>query len=186
MEQVLSYQEVLSLYASADVLVSLHRSEGLGLHLMEAMSLGKVVVATDWSGNADFMSPEATVGVPYRLVPVRTGHGAYRPEMGRPGQVWADADVEAAARALRWLHEQPERRRAMGTAAARLMDERRALVRAGGAFAELEARLARGVRPDVPFGWALWVTRRSLLWIGIRNEVGRRVELLRGAAGKGG
>ncbi len=46
----LPYEEVLSLYASCDVFVSLHRAEGLGLCLLEFMSMGKPVIATAWSG----------------------------------------------------------------------------------------------------------------------------------------
>src|SRR6202011_739764 len=55
-ENVLAYDEVLQLYASCDVFVGLHRAEGLGLGLMEAMALGKPVIATGWSGNMTFMN----------------------------------------------------------------------------------------------------------------------------------
>jgi glycosyltransferase involved in cell wall biosynthesis len=55
-DEVLTYQEVLSFYASCDVYVSLHRAEGLGLGMMEAMALGKPVIATAWSGNMSFMT----------------------------------------------------------------------------------------------------------------------------------
>ena len=48
LEESLEYERVLSFYASLDVYVSLHRSEGIGLGLMEAMSLGKPVIATGW------------------------------------------------------------------------------------------------------------------------------------------
>ena len=68
-DESLDYADVLRLYASCDVMLSLHRSEGLGLHLMEAMSLGTVVVATGWSGNCDFMTAENSIAIPYRLVP---------------------------------------------------------------------------------------------------------------------
>ena len=44
--------------AACDCYVSLHRSEGLGLTMAEAMAVGKPVVATAWSGNLDFMSDE--------------------------------------------------------------------------------------------------------------------------------
>jgi len=50
------YRQALSLYASCDVFVSLHRSEGLGLGLMESMALGKPVIGTAWSGNMTFMN----------------------------------------------------------------------------------------------------------------------------------
>jgi glycosyltransferase involved in cell wall biosynthesis len=143
-DRSLGYAEVLSLYASCDVMLSLHRSEGLGLHLMEAMALGKVVVATNWSGNTDFMTGADSVPVGYRLVPVRTDHGAYRPEVGRPGQEWAEADVSEAAAALRALHADPARRRELGRAAAAAMERRRAAALAGGTFDALESRLSEG------------------------------------------
>ena len=110
----LPYRDVLSLYASCDVLISLHRAEGLGLHLMEAMSLGLVVVATAWSGNMDYMTAENSFPVPYQLVPVESTNAAYAPEVGREGQVWAEADIDEAARVLRLTHEQPQLRERIG------------------------------------------------------------------------
>jgi glycosyltransferase involved in cell wall biosynthesis len=141
-DRSLGYAEVLSLYASCDVMLSLHRSEGLGLHLMEAMSLGKVVVATNWSGNTDFMTSEDSVPVGYRLVAVKTGHGIYRSEVGRPGQDWAEADLREAAEAMRALHESPGRRAGLGSAAAAAMERRRAAMLSGKAFDVLEEQLA--------------------------------------------
>jgi glycosyltransferase involved in cell wall biosynthesis len=138
----LSYRDVLALYASCDALVSLHRSEGLGLHLMEAMSLGRVVVATGWSGNMDFMGEGDSCLVPYSLVPVESTHSAYAPEVGREGQVWADPDVEAAAAIMCRLHEDPEWRRMVGDRAAASMRRRRAFVLRAEPIAEAE-RLAR-------------------------------------------
>jgi glycosyltransferase involved in cell wall biosynthesis len=144
-DRSLSYAEVLSLYASCDVMLSLHRSEGLGLHLMEAMTLGKVVVATNWSGNTDFMTSDDSVPVGYRLVAVKTNHGTYRPEVGRPGQQWAEADVQEAAEAMLALHGNPGRRGALGSAAAVAMERRREAMLSGKAFGALEERLAKDV-----------------------------------------
>jgi glycosyltransferase involved in cell wall biosynthesis len=142
----LSYEDVLRLYASCDAMISLHRSEGLGLHLMEAMSLGKAVMATGWSGNMDFMSPENSVPAGFRLVPVASRHLAYRAEVGREGQLWAEPDLAAAVEGLRRLHRNPERRRNLGVAAARDMEGRRVDMRKGMVFGELEDALgaARG------------------------------------------
>jgi glycosyltransferase involved in cell wall biosynthesis len=103
-----------ALYAEADVLLSLHRAEGFGLTIAEAMRRGVPAVATDWSGSADFLTPDVGVPVPARLVraedPQRTYH--------HPGMRWAEPDLEAAAAALRRLRADPALRQRLGTAAA--------------------------------------------------------------------
>jgi hypothetical protein len=161
LEEDLAYQDVLRLYASCDVMVSLHRSEGLGLHLMEAMSLGRVVVGTDWSGNRDFMEPSNAVPVGCRLVPIAPRHPEYMSEVGRPGQVWAEADQDAAAAALAALHADPSRRDRLGRAAAASMDERRRRVLRGGAFDEVEGVLAGAAGDPAGLGAALRAGRRG-------------------------
>ena len=80
--------ELNALMHAADAYVSLHRSEGFGLTLAEAMALGKPVVATGWSGNMDFMTPWNSCPVDYRLVTLDTDHGPYP-----RGQSWADPDT---------------------------------------------------------------------------------------------
>jgi glycosyltransferase involved in cell wall biosynthesis len=172
-DRSLSYAEVLSLYASCDVMLSLHRSEGLGLHLMEAMSLGKVVVATNWSGNTDFMTRDDAVPIGYRLVPVNTSHGTYRSEVDRPGQEWAEADVREAADAMRALHKNPERRRALGFAAAAAMECRREAMLSGKAFDALEDRLVaadgRTDRLSAAMRRTVQVARRGMLRAAMRR-----------------
>lgn len=113
-DEPLSYREVLALYASCDVLVSLHRAEGLGLSLLEAMSLGKPVVATAWSGNTDFMTGKNSCPVGYELVEVNAStQPAYASK--RAGvQQWADPDVDAAAAWMRRLADHPVLRRTIG------------------------------------------------------------------------
>lgn len=120
-----------ALTAMADIVLSLHRSEGFGLVPAEAMMLGRAVVATDWSGTADFLDASSAIPVPYRLVEARDPRGVFE----APGAVWAEADEGAAAAALRALADDPARRAALGAAAA---------VRAQAAFgtAALEAALA--------------------------------------------
>ncbi len=86
------------LYGEADVLLSLHRAEGFGLTLAEAMAGGLPVVATGYSGNLDFMPPGSAELVPYRRVPIARTEGDYR-----EGWPWAEPDLDAAAAALRRL-----------------------------------------------------------------------------------
>jgi glycosyltransferase involved in cell wall biosynthesis len=159
-DRTLSYPEVLGLYASCDVLLSLHRSEGLGLHLMEAMSLGKAVVATDWSGNTDFMTEGNSVPVGFELVPLRTTHPTYGIEVGRAGQVWAEPDAREAVEAMRRLHADRDWRLAIGVTAERDMQARREDVLSGRAFDALERAL--GELPRRP--WAL--TRATVRTLG--------------------
>jgi glycosyltransferase involved in cell wall biosynthesis len=103
-----------TLYSDADVLISLHRSEGFGLTLAEAMLRGLPVIATNWSGNVDFLTDDTGMPVPYRLVPAQDPQGTYQ----HPDLCWADADIEAAAAALRRLRADAGLRIRMGEAAA--------------------------------------------------------------------
>jgi glycosyltransferase involved in cell wall biosynthesis len=114
LEESLEYESVLSLYASLDVYISLHRSEGIGLGLMEAMSLGKPVVATGWSGNMSFMDRSNSCLVTYELVPVRSSIHVYSEEVLGPRAVWANPDVSNAAEWMRVLVERPDVRAAIG------------------------------------------------------------------------
>ncbi|MHB8761290.1 MAG: glycosyltransferase family 4 protein [Coriobacteriia bacterium] len=102
-DRMLDYGDVLSLYASSDVLVSLHRSEGLGLSLMEAMALGKPVITTAWSGNMDFSTPENSCLVGYDLVSVVSTVPAYASAVIGAGQRWAEPRVAEAAQHMRQL-----------------------------------------------------------------------------------
>ena len=94
--QMLSRPRVNGLLAACDAVVSLHRSEGFGLILAEAMSLAKPVIATGWSGNMDFMDSGNSCPVAYDLVTLPRTYGVYE-----AGQQWAEPDVEHAAHRLR-------------------------------------------------------------------------------------
>ncbi len=106
--------ENFRLIAESDILLSMHRSEGFGLILAEAMCYGRVVVATGWSGNMDFMTTENSCPVRYRLVPAHDPQGIY----DHRDQLWADPDPFDAARHLRRLGDPAERVR-LGARAAR-------------------------------------------------------------------
>lgn len=97
--EYLPHAELYGLAAACDVYVSLHRGEGFGLGMAEAMLLGRPVVATDWSANTEYCRPGASFPVPYRLVPV--GPDEYFTAMVE----WAEADVGAAAGSLRACYE---------------------------------------------------------------------------------
>ena len=63
----LNKTEVNSLIADVDVYVSLHRSEGFGLVMAEAMYVGTPVIATNWSGNTEFMNSDTACMVGYDM-----------------------------------------------------------------------------------------------------------------------
>ena len=88
--------------SSCDAYVSLHRSEGIGLTIAEAMGLGKPVIATGWSGNTDFMDVSNAFPVGYRLVELEENVGPYH-----AGEVWAEPSVEHAAELMRFVVDHP-------------------------------------------------------------------------------
>lgn len=96
LDESLPFPDLLSLYASADALVSLHRGEGLGLSLMEGMALGKPVLATAWSGNMDFMDESNSCLVPFTLVPPEPGTFYHTVSAGLDMR-WAEPSEDAAA-----------------------------------------------------------------------------------------
>jgi glycosyltransferase involved in cell wall biosynthesis len=92
-----SDEAMTALVRDADCVVSLHRSEGFGYLLSDAMAFGVPVIATDYSGNADFCTPETSYPVPYRLIAVPQGAARWRCD----GAQWADPDIDAAAAQMR-------------------------------------------------------------------------------------
>jgi glycosyltransferase involved in cell wall biosynthesis len=131
-------EEVISLYESCDVFVSLHRSEGLGLALMEAMFLEKPVIATGWSGNMDFMSDTNSCLVGYRMVPVASP--IYRSLIKDKAAFWAEPDVAEAAWWMRWLYDHPGERAEKGRQARTDMRRRHEECCRGEVFAAIEER----------------------------------------------
>ena len=94
-ERPLTGFETRSLINSSDCFVSLHRSEGFGRGLAEAMSLGKLVLGTGWSGNLDFMTADNSLLVNYVLRSLEKDEYPYA-----DGQFWAEPDVDHAATLL--------------------------------------------------------------------------------------
>jgi glycosyltransferase involved in cell wall biosynthesis/SAM-dependent methyltransferase len=98
-----------ALVAACDCYVSLHRAEGFGLTLGEAMALGKPVIATNFSGNTDFMGPDNSYLVDWRLTSVGEGGDNYPPE----GH-WAEPDLDHAAAVMRQVWEERDEARKRG------------------------------------------------------------------------
>ena len=106
----------LALVAAADCYVSLHRSEGLGLTMAEAMAAGTPVVATGYSGNLDFMPEGSALLVDHEVVPI--GPGSFYPAEGR----WAAPDLDHAAELLRKVWTDADLRARLSDAGRRALE----------------------------------------------------------------
>jgi glycosyltransferase involved in cell wall biosynthesis/SAM-dependent methyltransferase len=105
------------LMATCDAYVSLHRSEGFGITMAEAMALGKPTIATGYSGNLEFMDDDNSYLVDYELTTVPKGCEPY-PE----GAAWAEPNIEHAARQMRRVFDNPDEAAAMGAEAKRTIE----------------------------------------------------------------
>ena len=112
--KTVSDNEVKNLIRCCDSFVSLHRSEGYGRGLAEAMYLGKPLICTGYSGNLDFMDHASALMTDFDLVPVNQGEYPFS-----EGQVWADAHVDQAAEYMSKLYLDRDYARELGRAASR-------------------------------------------------------------------
>jgi len=103
LDEALSFKDRAALMNRCDCYVSLHRSEGLGLTMAEAMSIGKPVIATRYSGNLDFMNEENSLLCDYRLKEVGDGHPPY-PVNGK----WADVHISDVVKKMQFVVNNPE------------------------------------------------------------------------------
>lgn len=123
----LTRPEMDTLLATCDIYVSLHRSEGFGLGIAEAMALGKPVIATGYGGNTDFMPSGAGVTIGYTVRDISEDDHRFSPasmHWYKPGQMWAEPNVGQAARWLRLLAQQPDLRERVGHAGAAAVEQR--------------------------------------------------------------
>lgn len=102
-KETLTRDAVNSLIKCADVFVSLHRAEGFGLVMAEAMLLGTPTIATNWSANTEFMNNEVACMVDYKLIELEKDVFPFK-----KGSRWADPDVEQATRYMKKLYEDKE------------------------------------------------------------------------------
>ena len=136
---VLDTSDIMALMDSCDAYVSLHRSEGLGLTMAEAMLLGKPVVATRYSGNLDFMDDDNSLLVDCELVPIL---GAV-PPYTVPGARWAEPSIAHAAELMRRVYDDIPFREALGRRAKLSAEQNLSIDAAGRRFAERIASIRR-------------------------------------------
>lgn len=136
-----SKEETFGLQMVCDAYVSLHRAEGFGMTIAEAMLLGKPTIATNYSGNTDFCLPDTCCLVDYRLIPIEPGDYRFS-----EGQKWADADIDCAAKHMRNLVADSQLAARIGRAGAQYVRNNHSLASVGARMktrtAEIVALLA--------------------------------------------
>jgi glycosyltransferase involved in cell wall biosynthesis len=137
-DQHLTRADQLAFLSHLDVLISLHRGEGLGVHLAEAMWLGVPVMATGYSGNLDFMDDSCARLVGYSMIDVRNGGNIYP-----AGAQWADPDLDHAGEVMSALASDFGLRRTLGAAG-------RLRMKSQPDDAEVARRIISALGPDSP------------------------------------
>jgi glycosyltransferase involved in cell wall biosynthesis len=105
-DETMPFEKLLQLERGSDAYVSLHRSEGWGFGMIEAMALGVPVICTGYSGNMEFCSDDTAWLVDYEMVAVRSGEYLFE----EPGRRWAEPSVEHAARQMKAVTENADLR----------------------------------------------------------------------------
>ena len=118
-DESLNRIDTLSLINSCDVYISLHRSEGLGLAMKEAMAMGKIVIATNYSGNLDFMSNDNSLLVRYDKVQIPITIRTY----GKQGVKWAEPDINDAVNKLKQIYTDKNLRKTIGENAKKYIEQ---------------------------------------------------------------
>jgi glycosyltransferase involved in cell wall biosynthesis len=118
--QSMSKDELISLLNASDCYISLHRSEGLGIGMIEAMYLGKCVIATRYGGNLDFMNDSNSILINYSYIEIENDFGPYK-----KGYWWADPSLDQASMAMESMYNNHiEYRRRYGGNASKDIKER--------------------------------------------------------------
>ncbi len=115
----MSGDAMADLFHACDVYVSLHRSEGFGFGMAEAMAIGKPVIGTAFSGNVDFMKANNSCPVGYRLRAVDasdTQHNQHMEKIYTVGSLWAEPDVDQAVHWMQLLASDETLRADIGAA----------------------------------------------------------------------
>lgn len=117
-DKILDKEEVNSLIELSDVLVSLHRAEGFGLPIAEAMLLGTPTIVTAWSANMSFSTVQNSCLVDYNLIEIEEDYAMYK-----KGNRWADPSIEQASEYMIKLKSDEEYYKSISENAKRYINE---------------------------------------------------------------
>ena len=139
MDRILSSDEIGDLFNHIDCYVSPHRSEGLGLTIIEAMAAAKPVVAVRYGGVTDFVTPETSFIVDHKLIEVGEGNDPYRPTY-----IWANAILSSLRQNLRAVFSDQRAAQAKAEQGRMKIDELFSPARTGAAIAAELRRISVG------------------------------------------
>jgi glycosyltransferase involved in cell wall biosynthesis len=91
----------MTLLNAMDCYISLHRGEGLGLGIVEALALNIPVIATNYGGNSEYMNNPLAMAVPYSMIPANDDYPPYKHVKS-----WADPDIGAAKKFMRTVYKE--------------------------------------------------------------------------------
>ena len=148
-DNTLSRNELLSLFSQTNAFISLHRAEGFGMMIAEAMTLGLPVIATAWSANVEFMTNSNSYPVKYSLRPNKTNDGPYP-----AGIPWAEVEVKhAIEQIMRCVSNVQERQiiAARGKATVKMLfSKKRLSAKIGDRISLIEKKLEKNNRVRLP------------------------------------
>ena len=130
-DEAISAADYENLLANSDCFVSLHRSEGLGLNILDAMALGIPTISTGYSGNLDFQTEENSLLVKYSM----TKLNRYGPWPLR--STWAEPSLVDAAEKMVSMFEEHDLRKSIASRARGDIETQRTLVACGSALVEM-------------------------------------------------
>ncbi|HEY4456128.1 MAG TPA: glycosyltransferase [Pseudonocardiaceae bacterium] len=166
LERYLSSSELSALYARCSAYVSLHRSEGFGLTVAEAMIRGIPVICTDYSATSEFVDPSVGWLIPHTMVEVGPGWPPYQADA-----LWAEPDLDVAAAAMRAVADDPDEAWRRGAAGRELLLRTRSVSSA-----------AAWVREQLEAAYQVWQARQA--GSTGAGDMGLAKRLVRRAAGR--
>jgi glycosyltransferase involved in cell wall biosynthesis len=125
-EKNLSRAEIVGLICACDAYISLHRSEGFGMGIAEAMNFGRIVIATDYSGSTDFLTQQTGFPIQFSLRPVAVHEYPWSDK-----QFWAEPDISSAAATMQMILKSPDIARERANAGQKFVQQKYSTIPVG-------------------------------------------------------